>query len=59
MRKGDHLCILFGGSVPFILRLEGQSWKLIGECYVKALMSGQGVEKYKEGMEDSLCFEIY
>ena len=54
MRKGDHLCILFGGSVPFILRPEGQSWRLVGECYVKTLMSGQGVEKYKGGMEDSI-----
>lgn len=58
MREGDHLCILFGGSVPFILRPDYQSWRLIGECYVKTLMNGQSVEKYKEGMEDSMYFEI-
>ncbi|EGU72350.1 hypothetical protein FOPG_18832 [Fusarium oxysporum f. sp. conglutinans race 2 54008] len=58
MREGDHLCILFGASVPFILRLEGQSWRLIGECYVRTFMGGEGVEKYKEGREDSMRFEI-
>ncbi|KAJ3469897.1 hypothetical protein MRS44_003962 [Fusarium solani] len=63
MREGDHLCILFGGSVPFIMRPEGQSWRgqswsLIGESYVKTLMGGERVKKYKEGLEVSICFEI-
>ncbi|KAF7592422.1 hypothetical protein BBP40_000270 [Aspergillus hancockii] len=45
MEPGDRLCILFGASTPFILRRHGQSWQLIGECYVKCLMSGEFVKK--------------
>ena len=43
---GDVVCILFGGSVPYILRptdIEGQ-YLLIGECYVEELMEGEAME---------------
>ncbi|KAM0694277.1 hypothetical protein Q7P36_006404 [Cladosporium allicinum] len=42
---GDVVCILFGGSVPYILRptdIEGQ-YLLIGECYVEELMEGEAM----------------
>ena len=35
MRKGDVVCVLRGGEVPFILRpLEGEYYEFVGECYV-------------------------
>jgi hypothetical protein len=53
MKEGDHQCILFGATVPFVLPSVDQSWKLVGECYVKALMGRKGVEKYKDGKEEA------
>ncbi|KAF4625704.1 hypothetical protein G7Y89_g12459 [Cudoniella acicularis] len=58
VEKGDRLCILFGGTVPFILRPEGQYWRLIGECYMKTVMNGEGVEKYKDGKVEAMIFVI-
>ncbi|KAK0625158.1 heterokaryon incompatibility protein-domain-containing protein [Bombardia bombarda] len=49
-QPGDIVAVLFGGVVPFILRPvndgpEGESWKLIGECFVPGLMQGEAVEE--------------
>jgi hypothetical protein len=41
MRKGDVVCVLRGGEVPFILRpLEGEYYEFVGECYVHGIMDG-------------------
>lgn len=56
IRVGDVLCILFGGQVPFILRSEGEHYRLVGECYVYELMDGKGL--LERGLEDT-CFDIY
>ena len=32
-RMGDLVCILFGCSVPVVLRRSGDAYFLIGECY--------------------------
>jgi hypothetical protein len=32
MKKGDLVCILYGGRVPFILRPWGEKYYLMGEC---------------------------
>jgi hypothetical protein len=36
MKQGDQCCILFGASVPFILRPTSDRfhYKLVGECYI-------------------------
>jgi hypothetical protein len=44
MKPGDLVCILFGCSVPVILREYdsiSKTYKLIGECYVYAKMEGE------------------
>jgi hypothetical protein len=33
--EGDLVCILLGGTVPFVLRAESDHWILIGEAYCK------------------------
>lgn len=43
---GDHVCIVYGCSVPVILRrvIEGNDeglWELIGEAYVYGAMDGE------------------
>ncbi len=41
MRRGDHICVLFGGAAPFVLRPSEGNYHLIGECYVNGLMRGE------------------
>jgi hypothetical protein len=41
---GDFVCILFGGTVPFVLRGGPDSWEFIGDCYVHGFMDGEAFE---------------
>jgi hypothetical protein len=38
-QKGDKVCILCGGQVPFLLREEGMLWKLVGDAYLDGVMN--------------------
>ena len=41
---GDKICILFGGSVPFVLRDTGDGhFIFIGECYIHGIMDGEAI----------------
>ncbi|KAJ3476544.1 hypothetical protein NLG97_g9097 [Lecanicillium saksenae] len=43
-KVGDKICLLHGGSVPYILRQDDESCHLFkGECYVHGLMDGEGM----------------
>lgn len=69
IRVGDIICVLKGGSVPFILRRTGKSpqetesglieCKLIGEAYVHGLMYGEAVRLGKEGLLEESQFLIH
>lgn len=37
-KPGDALCILFGGSVPFVLRQEAHFWRFVGDAFVEDVM---------------------
>ena len=39
VEKGDRICILFGGSVPFALREEGKYWRLVSDAFVANIMN--------------------
>ncbi len=42
-RKGDVVVILYGSSVPFVLRPAADGkYSLVGECYMHGLMQGLG-----------------
>jgi hypothetical protein len=41
---GDLVCILFGCSMPIVLRGVDGGFQVIGECYVHGLMDGEGLE---------------
>ena len=47
-QENDIICILYGCSVPVVLRkqeVEGESfWELVGECYVHGMMDGEAIE---------------
>ncbi|KAF2844975.1 HET-domain-containing protein [Plenodomus tracheiphilus IPT5] len=39
---GDNIVILYGGSVPYVLRaMPSGDWKFIGECYIDGIMFGE------------------
>lgn len=44
-RKGDLICILFGCSVPVVLRKipESDAYTFIGECFVDSRMNGEAL----------------
>lgn len=41
LREGDQIWILFGSKVPYVLRVKGQQYQVVGECYVHGLMNGE------------------
>ena len=47
-KAGDLVCILLGAMTPFVLRKdsasegEGNTYQLVGECYVHGIMEGEG-----------------
>lgn len=46
-QRGDSVCVLFGCSVPVILRRRNESYpsyELIGECFVDKFMDGKAME---------------
>ncbi|CAN8098610.1 unnamed protein product [Discula destructiva] len=41
--KGDVVCVLFGCSVPVLLRRHLDSWTIVGECFLDGYMDGAGL----------------
>lgn len=51
MRRGDTIAVLFGSTMPFVLRpVDGTPgrYKLIGECYLQGIVDGELLERWKE-----------
>ena len=45
-KRGDLICVLFGCSIPVLLREAGNNtYSFIGECYLDGFMNGQALEK--------------
>lgn len=52
MKAGDMVCVLFGSTVPFILRevaSETTCFQVVGECYVQSLMKGRAIDEWRNG----------
>jgi hypothetical protein len=51
-RKGDLVCVLYGCSVPAVLRKssDGGSYTLVGECYLDGCMDGSLLDQ--AGLEE-------
>lgn len=52
VRVGDEVAVLSGRRVPFVLRAEGGSCKLVGACYVHAMMDGEVFGTEGSGFDD-------
>lgn len=49
LQSGDHVVILHGSTVPFILRkIDDDKFTLIGEAYVHGIMDGGGMTNETE-----------
>lgn len=48
-QPGDVVCIIFGCSVPLVLRPEGEGHVILGQCFVLGVMDG---EMFKDGPSD-------
>lgn len=58
-KVGDHICVLHGGEMPFILRERsaddkseltvGEDFVLVGEAYVHGLMNGEAISAADAG----------
>jgi len=45
-RKGDLVCVLYGCSIPVLLReVAGGRFEFIGECYLDGFMDGEAIKK--------------
>jgi hypothetical protein len=60
LREGDLCCILFGATIPFILRPLGQQYRLVGEAYVHPLMYGEEMVRWISAeRRQNQVFEIF
>jgi hypothetical protein len=50
-RIGDVICVFRGGDIPFVLRAEGTSYRIVGQSYLHGFMKGEATTslEYKFG----------
>jgi hypothetical protein len=60
-RKEDAVCIIFGSSVPFVLRKApaAEEWQHVGTAYFYHMMAGECLELIKMGLVSSRRFVLY
>jgi Heterokaryon incompatibility protein (HET) len=57
IQESDSLCVLFGCSVPAILR-KGSVYAFVSDACVVDYMYGMAIEEFVEGIHQSKIFEI-
>jgi hypothetical protein len=58
-KTGDHICILYGCTVPVVLRKladvpDASSWQLLGDAYVHGIMDGEVISSSSRKVLQSL-----
>jgi hypothetical protein len=53
----DQIVVLSGGKIPFVLRATGNTFLVIGPCYVHGIMDGEGFPR-EEAAEDLEWFTL-
>ncbi|KAI0467724.1 heterokaryon incompatibility protein-domain-containing protein [Xylaria cf. heliscus] len=59
-QPGDHICVLLGGEVPFVIRPTGRgTYTLVGECYIDGIMDGETFdgEHFKAELLETISLE--
>jgi hypothetical protein len=59
-REGDIVAILFGCSIPLVLRRRGEreAWQVIGEAYAHGFMNGEVAEVVRKGKKNVRHFRL-
>jgi hypothetical protein len=59
-RPGDVVAVLYGCSIPLVLRKAGQqdAWRVIGEAYVHNYMNGEVSTLVKRGKNMTSRFQL-
>jgi hypothetical protein len=57
-KVGDFICILFGCSVPVVLRRDNGFYRLIGECFTYGIMDGEAISAFDSGIYSAATFGI-
>ncbi|KAH7159529.1 heterokaryon incompatibility protein-domain-containing protein [Dactylonectria estremocensis] len=54
---GDEIVIFNGGKLPFLIRPEGDNFKLVGPCYIHGIMDGEAfpMDESESGEWFTLC----
>lgn len=59
-RKNDIVCVLYGCSIPIVLREEEKGrFSFIGECFLHGFMDGEAIDIMKTGDLEELKWTIY
>ena len=60
IQVGDHICVFFGGKVPFALRKEKNAdwYTLVEEAYLHGFMDGEAIEALERGDLEEGWFKI-
>lgn len=63
-RVGDVVVILYGGTVPYLLRkveqqeTGGNDYEFVGECYLEGFMDGHAMSRLEAGEEKEEVFSL-
>lgn len=59
-KKGDIICVLFGCSVPLLLRQRHsqEEYEFIGECYLDGYMNGEALDSMEADSDSLRAFRI-
>jgi hypothetical protein len=49
IQVGDHVCVLYGGKVPFTLRKKEDYYTLVEETYLHGFMDGEAIKLADKG----------
>jgi hypothetical protein len=58
LKEGDVCSVLFGATVPFILRRKETGYDLLGEAYLHGIMRGEAVEMWKRNELHEQTFKL-
>ncbi|EON62965.1 hypothetical protein W97_02191 [Coniosporium apollinis CBS 100218] len=59
LQEGDLCCILYGATMPFILRRRDDHYILLGQSYIHGIMRGEAMEMLRNGELQEQTFEIH
>jgi hypothetical protein len=63
-QRGDIVCVLAGGAVPFVVRRDAYSsrsrrrFELIGEAYIHGIMHGEATSRFANDEQATVAFNI-